>query len=240
MDGAERARRFLEHVREGEYFRLADGRVIKNLRELAILLDTLSEDLFRQHVSEVKNDFADWIEQSIGDAELAARLRLSTDYNHFREAVHDRISELEAELLAEKMQEDLGGKHEHEEREADLNSVVDDAERLLEEELRALEQELSMREETPSEGEASRTLPPSVTSHSLSSSPPPAQPAGVEAVPQHEPSDQRQDGGVMLPPPQADCEKQFYWTDFLIGLAAGVLVGVLTAFLYTLLTSGGP
>ena len=45
-------------VKPEKYFFLADGRILKNLRELALRLDEFSDELFRSHVNPDKNDFA--------------------------------------------------------------------------------------------------------------------------------------------------------------------------------------
>ncbi len=316
MDAVERARRLLSEVREGEAFRLADGRLIRSLRELAVLLDTLDEELFRHHVNEIKNDFALWIEQSIGDAELASRLRMSSDYAHFYAAIRERIAELEADLLAaeapstsssSEMNAEETARHQkthkhrteqtpgtsprtthtHSSSQTDLSeeSLEDsqtppaspvsedlaenlaEAESLLEEELRELEALITQTPEEPvrqhSQGEHYHTPPSHTAPHTpVPQMTPTAYASGdVHTIssPEHRedssqhtnppssastnlpiPRETAHPTSDVLPPMDVPgCEKSFYWTDFLIGLAAGILIGVLTTILYTILTSGG-
>ncbi len=56
-------------------FRLHLGAEISSIRELAEALDIMSEDTFKHHVNENKNDFAKWIEDVFNDEELAAKIR---------------------------------------------------------------------------------------------------------------------------------------------------------------------
>lgn len=58
-------------------FVLADGSRIKNLLELAGALDTMSHDIFEQHVNEYKNDFVNWIRDVLQETGLAERLLAS-------------------------------------------------------------------------------------------------------------------------------------------------------------------
>ncbi len=54
---------------------LSDGRIIKNLPELANAMKNMKKNVFNAHVSRNKNDFSDWIKDIIKDQELAARVK---------------------------------------------------------------------------------------------------------------------------------------------------------------------
>lgn len=56
-------------------FWTTDGRVLANLVELRDALAEMDEEVFTQHVTEERNEFADWVEQVLGDAELAKAMR---------------------------------------------------------------------------------------------------------------------------------------------------------------------
>ncbi len=43
------------------YFRLSNGQIIKNLKELPDIIQNIDEAVFKNHVNDVKNDFATWI-----------------------------------------------------------------------------------------------------------------------------------------------------------------------------------
>lgn len=60
----------------GEYcFWANDGSVVSNLSELADVLGSMDDAAFAHHVTKDRNDFADWIEGVLLDAELAKSIR---------------------------------------------------------------------------------------------------------------------------------------------------------------------
>lgn len=56
-------------------FNLPDGRKLKSVYELIDELETMSEENFRQYVSETENHFANWIEHVFSEKNLADELR---------------------------------------------------------------------------------------------------------------------------------------------------------------------
>lgn len=56
------------------YFFLSDGRPLKNLLELADAMEEMTDEIFHHHVDEHKNDFARWVNDVMGDEELAIKL----------------------------------------------------------------------------------------------------------------------------------------------------------------------
>lgn len=72
-------------------FWVTDGKVLSNLVELKEALAAMSEDVFAYHVSKERNDFAEWIEHVLGDAELATAFRKSKKPNTAREVVVTRL-----------------------------------------------------------------------------------------------------------------------------------------------------
>jgi hypothetical protein len=56
-------------------FWLCDGRVLKNLRELALALETMDDPVWDHHVTPERNDFANWVEGVFGQAQLGAAIR---------------------------------------------------------------------------------------------------------------------------------------------------------------------
>ena len=54
-----------------QHFVVADGRKLKNILELADALETMSEDIFRHHANEFKNDFSSWVKDVFYDHSLA-------------------------------------------------------------------------------------------------------------------------------------------------------------------------
>jgi alpha-amylase len=83
--------KFLGNVRDGEEFYCCDGRVFRNLRELAEGLKCISPQAFSHHVNPSKNDFAAWIANCIGDVKLAEKISKLNDPKLMRRAILDRI-----------------------------------------------------------------------------------------------------------------------------------------------------
>ncbi|NTV24231.1 MAG: hypothetical protein HGA85_07750, partial [Nanoarchaeota archaeon] len=84
---------FLRNVPPENYFRVAGGQVIKNLPELAGILDRLDDRSFQHHVSESRNDFARWITDCIQDSELAIQLSSLKDRHGMSRAIRSRVNQ---------------------------------------------------------------------------------------------------------------------------------------------------
>jgi len=56
------------------YFILATGVPLKNLKELANALEHMNDWVFRHHVNEYRNDFADWVKNVLNENELSEEL----------------------------------------------------------------------------------------------------------------------------------------------------------------------
>ncbi len=56
-------------------FWLCNGQVAKNLKELASILETMTQDVFKYHANANKNDFSRWIADVFGEAVLAKGVR---------------------------------------------------------------------------------------------------------------------------------------------------------------------
>ncbi len=60
---------------EDKYFYVKDGPTLRNLRDLRDALANITDEQFRQHVNEGRNDFADWVWNIFKDYELQDKLR---------------------------------------------------------------------------------------------------------------------------------------------------------------------
>ena len=56
---------------------LADGKKISEPSQLLTELENMNEKIFRTHVSDIHNDFADWVEDVFGERMLANELRVA-------------------------------------------------------------------------------------------------------------------------------------------------------------------
>jgi len=61
------------------HFVLQDGRTVKTVYQLVDELETMSEEMFRHHVNDFKNDFANWIEHVFDEKHLADEMRYIED-----------------------------------------------------------------------------------------------------------------------------------------------------------------
>ena len=68
-------RKILGIAPEEYHFVLADGNSISSLMDLADSFRDMSEEVFRTHVDESKNDFANWILDVFEEPELANEIR---------------------------------------------------------------------------------------------------------------------------------------------------------------------
>jgi len=64
-----------QEVPEEYYFYLKDGRVLKTIKELIAALSDMEDSVFYHHVTDEKNDFANWIGEIIKDYYLAEQLQ---------------------------------------------------------------------------------------------------------------------------------------------------------------------
>ena len=87
-------KKVLGEAPEEHHFVVADGKKLKNIIELADALETMSEEIFRHHVNEVKNDFSAWVKDVFYDHSLAddiarAKNRLETQIVILRRLVKE-------------------------------------------------------------------------------------------------------------------------------------------------------
>ena len=95
----EQGMRLLKDVHEDEHFRTVDGRILKSVRELVMLLETYRDEHFTHHVNEHRNDFAAWIEHSVKDGKLAERIRTVRTPQDIQQEIALRLEEIENDLL---------------------------------------------------------------------------------------------------------------------------------------------
>ena len=81
----------LGDVPEEKRFWCHDGRYLKNLEELEIALEQMTEETFRYHSNEAKTDFSNWVRDVIGDEKLAKDLLNSTVPAQAAQSVADRV-----------------------------------------------------------------------------------------------------------------------------------------------------
>lgn len=68
----------LATAKDEQAFWMTDGQILKTLLDLQDALAEIDADVFAHHVTKDRNDFAEWVEHVICDAECAAALRKAT------------------------------------------------------------------------------------------------------------------------------------------------------------------
>jgi len=89
-------RMWLEDVPGDKVFWCADGKVFRNLKELASALEGMREEIYRHHVSGDKNDFSKWVSDVIGDVTLADELKKAKSCATAARRVKERVELLKA------------------------------------------------------------------------------------------------------------------------------------------------
>lgn len=89
------ARRRLADVPDDKRFWCHDGKVLKNLKELARALSNMTDETFYYHLGGGRNDFSKWVKEVVGDARLAEELIKAKSRTQASLIVAKRISFLE-------------------------------------------------------------------------------------------------------------------------------------------------
>jgi hypothetical protein len=77
---------------EGSYFILCNGKPVKNLKELADVMDDIEDSIFSHHVRPEHNDFASWVKDIFQEVELAEKLTGAKDRKHFQLVLYKHIA----------------------------------------------------------------------------------------------------------------------------------------------------
>jgi hypothetical protein len=75
-----------------KYFVLANGKPVKNVAELAAILDVLEDHVFNHHVSSERNDFHNWIKDVFEDVELARKVVGVNNKKHLQLVIYRHIA----------------------------------------------------------------------------------------------------------------------------------------------------
>ena len=97
MDLVELRDKALADCKPEEAFWLNNGNIVRNIYELIDALKFCSYEDFIYHVNmdNYKNDFAKWILETLGDVELAERLKFCMAKDRYIDILEQRVKELE-------------------------------------------------------------------------------------------------------------------------------------------------
>jgi len=85
----------LSDVHPDKEFCFCNGLHVKNLHELLMAFETIKDDIYQFHANNEKNDFSKWINEVIGDSELASKLKIANKQEAMA-ILKDRIEQLNA------------------------------------------------------------------------------------------------------------------------------------------------
>jgi|SRR3989344_3413022 len=85
------AQGFLSNVAGDRLFWVNDGHTIANLEGLANELKSMDNKTFKHHVNKEKNDFSNWVNDVVGDKELASDLRKAKTKPAAMKKVQERV-----------------------------------------------------------------------------------------------------------------------------------------------------
>ena len=94
----EQAQKFLSQVPEEYVFRCQDGRVLRDMKELAEALTTMTDETFAYHSNIEKKDFSNWVRDIIGDEKLASDLGKATIRTQAAKQAATRVDVLSKKL----------------------------------------------------------------------------------------------------------------------------------------------
>lgn len=85
------AEKFLAKAPEDKVFWCNDGRMLKDVKELTEALNSMADETFAYHANEMKNDFAKWVREVVGDEKLAKDLEQSRSRIQAARVVAERV-----------------------------------------------------------------------------------------------------------------------------------------------------
>jgi len=94
MTSSEISSNYLSNVPEERRFWCRDGNILNNLEELRSALKNMSNETYIWHVNSERNDFSNWINDIIGDSELARSIGKSKTKTEMARKLSMRIKEL--------------------------------------------------------------------------------------------------------------------------------------------------
>ncbi|RME31047.1 hypothetical protein D6789_03920 [Candidatus Woesearchaeota archaeon] len=80
-------------VPEDKHFYFVNGQRVKNVKELAEVMDHIEHDVFNYHVNEHRNDFYNWVANVFEDLELAEKLLGVTGPKHLQFTIYKHVAD---------------------------------------------------------------------------------------------------------------------------------------------------
>ncbi|MBD3310774.1 hypothetical protein GF351_06155 [Candidatus Woesearchaeota archaeon] len=92
------ALRILGEAEGDRRFFVNDGKILSELRELPAALRKMRKQTFDHHVNEERNDFSNWVNDVIGDSELADQITEAKSKTKMTRQVSQRVQALQKKV----------------------------------------------------------------------------------------------------------------------------------------------
>jgi hypothetical protein len=83
----------VQDVPHEQHFFFVNGHRVKNVKELAEVMDRIEQEVFEYHVNEEKNDFFNWVKHVFEDIELAEKLVGVTGPKHLQFTIYKHVAD---------------------------------------------------------------------------------------------------------------------------------------------------
>ncbi len=83
----------VQNVPEHQHFYFVNGVRVKNVKELAEVMDKIEQEVFDYHVTMDKNDFHSWVNGVFQDMELAEKLLGVTSPKHLQFTIYKHVAD---------------------------------------------------------------------------------------------------------------------------------------------------
>jgi hypothetical protein len=79
-------------IPQEKYFILANGQPVRNVAELASILDQLEDHVFNHHVTPDRNDFHNWVKDVFDDVELSRKILGISEKKHLQLVIYKHMA----------------------------------------------------------------------------------------------------------------------------------------------------
>ena len=83
----------MQDMPEENHFYFVNGHKVKNVKELAEVMDRIEQEIFDFHVNPDKNDFYNWVRHVFDDLELAEKMVGVTGPKHLQFTIYKHVAD---------------------------------------------------------------------------------------------------------------------------------------------------
>jgi hypothetical protein len=83
----------VQDVPDHQHFYFVNGQRVRNVKELAEIMDRIEQEVFDYHVNAEKNDFYSWVKHVFNDVELAEKLIGVTGPKHLQFTIYKHVAD---------------------------------------------------------------------------------------------------------------------------------------------------